>query len=215
MARKINDALRRLPVWAVWIAGLIPLALLIWDTLNGRVGVDPVAGIEHRLGRTAIYFLIGGLAVTPLLRLTGISLMRFRRAIGLLCFTYAMLHVLAWISMDMGFLWAQMARDVVKRPYLLFGMLAFAMLIPLAITSNNLSIRRMGGLGWRRLHRLVYAAAPLAALHWIWVKKTLPLTPAAWMAVILVLLLVRIVFVRGRRKNRLDGQNNKPIKSVL
>lgn len=214
MVRKINDALRRVPVWAVWIAGLVPLALLIWDTVNGNVGVDPVARIEHRLGRTAIYFLIGGLAVTPVLRLTGISLMRFRRAIGLLCFTYAALHVLAWISMDMGFLWAQMGRDIVKRPYLLFGMLAFAMLIPLAVTSNNLSIRRMGGLGWRRLHMLVYAAAPLAALHWIWVKKTLPLTPAAWMAVILALLLVRIALKRFKGKNRPNGQKNNIIKSA-
>lgn len=214
MARKINDMLRRLPVWAVWIAGLIPLALLIWDTLQGNLGVDPVAMLEHRLGRTAIYFLIGGLAVTPLLRLTGISLMKFRRALGLLCFTYAGLHVLAWISTDMGFLWAQMGRDILKRPYLLFGMLAFAMLVPLAITSNNLSIRRLGGLKWKRLHMLVYAAAPLAALHWIWVKKTLPLTPVAWMAVILALLLVRVVLKRSKSAGRKKVAENTQVKSA-
>ena len=214
MVRTVNDMLRRLPVWAVWLAGLIPLALLVWDTVNGGLGVDPVAKIEHRLGRTAIYFLIGGLAVTPLLRLTGISLMRFRRAIGLLCFGYALLHVLAWISMDMGFLWGQMGRDIVKRPYLLFGMLAFVMLIPLAITSNNLSIRRLGGRAWRRLHMLVYVAAPLAALHWIWVKKTLPLTPGAWMAVILALLLVRVAIAWSRRRIFPNGQKNNQIKST-
>src|SRR5690606_17113797 len=88
MKRRFNDFLRRLPVWAVWLAGLLPLALLIFDTFAGNLGIDPVRDIEHRLGRTALYFLIGGLAVTPLLRITGISLMKFRRAIGLLCFTY-------------------------------------------------------------------------------------------------------------------------------
>lgn len=202
MARRINDVLRRLPVWAVWLVGLIPLALLVFDTLTGRVGVDPVAAIEHRLGRTALYFLIGGLAVTPLLRITGVSLMRFRRAIGLLCFTYVGLHVLAWVVIDMGFLWAQMGRDVIKRPYLLFGMIAFVLLLSLAVTSNNLSIRRMGAKVWRRLHQLVYIAAPLVAVHWMWALKTFPVTPMVWMAVILALLGLRIAIPRplARRK---------------
>ena len=202
MARRINDVLRRLPVWAVWLVGLIPLALLVFDTLTGRVGVDPVAAIEHRLGRTALYFLIGGLAVTPLLRITGVSLMRFRRAIGLLCFTYVVLHVLAWVVIDMGFLWAQMGRDVIKRPYLLFGMIAFVLLLSLAVTSNNLSIRRMGAQAWRRLHQAVYIAAPLVAVHWMWALKTFPVTPMVWMAVILALLGLRIAIPRplARRK---------------
>lgn len=199
MIRAINDRLRRFPVWAVWALGLIPLALLIWDTLTGNIGVDPVASIEHRLGRTALYFLIGGLAVTPLLRITGISLMRFRRAIGLLCFTYAGVHVLAWISIDMGFWWRQMGSDILKRPYLIFGMLAFVPLILLAITSNNLSIRRMGTAAWRRLHRLVYIAAPLVALHWIWALKTFPIEPGLWLLAILVLLGLRVVIKRPIR----------------
>ena len=202
MRRKLNDALRRLPVWAVWLGGLIPLALLVWDTLNGGLGIDPIRDIEHRLGRTALYFLIAGLAVTPLLRITGISLMRFRRALGLICFTYAGLHVLSWLSMDMGFLWAQMGRDIVKRPYLLFGMGAFIMLTALAVTSNNLSIRRMGAGGWRRLHKLVYLAAPLVALHWIWALKTFPITPGLWLLLILVLLGLRVVIKRPLARAR-------------
>lgn len=207
MVRRVNDALRKLPVWAVWLLGLIPLTLLVFDTLAGRVGVDPVAAIEHRLGRTALYFLIGGLAVTPLLRITGISLMRYRRAIGLLCFTYAGLHVLAWVVIDMGFLWAQMGRDIVKRPYLLFGMTAFVLLLSLAVTSNNLSIRRMGGQAWRRLHQVVYIAAPLVAVHWMWALKTFPVTPTVWLAVILALLGLRIAIPRPlRRGNTLRAQ---------
>ena len=211
MPRRINEALRRLPVWMVWLLGLIPLALLVADTITGNVGVDPVAAIEHRLGRTALYFLIGSLAVTPLLRITGISLMRFRRALGLLCFTYAGLHVLAWVVIDMGFLWGQMARDIVKRPYLLFGMSAFLLLLLLAVTSNAWSIRRLGATGWRRLHRLVYVAAPLVALHWIWALKVFPVTPGLWLTLILALLALRIVVPRPLRRDVASRHGGKSI----
>lgn len=212
MSKKINDVLRRLPVWAVWCAGLIPLALLIWDTFTGGLGVEPIRELEHRLGRTALYFLIGSLAVTPLLRITGITLIRYRRAIGLLCFTYAGLHVLSWITMDMALLWSQMVKDIFKRPYLLFGMGAFVLLTPLAVTSNNLSIRKMGGKAWRNLHKLVYIAAPLVALHWIWALKTFPVTPGFWLLVILLLLGLRIAIPRplGRKKTPVTA--NKPMK---
>lgn len=202
MQRKLNDLFRRLPVWAVWAAGLIPLALLILDTVTGGLGIDPIRDIEHRLGRTALYFLIAGLCVTPLLRVSGISLMKFRRALGLLAFTYAGLHVLSWLTMDMGFLWAQMGRDIVKRPYLLLGMIGFVILLALAITSNNASIRRMGGQAWRRLHKLVYLAAPLVAFHWILALKVFPVTPGFWLAVILVLLGLRVAIPRPLRRSR-------------
>ncbi|MCF3974151.1 sulfite oxidase heme-binding subunit YedZ [Paracoccus salsus] len=204
MIRQVNDALRRLPVWAVWLGGLVPLLLLVWDAVAGGLGIDPIRDIEHRLGRTALYFLVASLTVTPLLRIGGISLMRFRRALGLLCFTYAGLHVLSWLSMDMGFLWGQMAKDIVKRPYLLFGMTAFTLLAVLAVTSSNLAIRRMGGQAWRRLHRLVYIAAPLVALHWIWALKTFPVTPGFWLLVILSLLGLRVAIPRPLKRGALQ-----------
>jgi sulfoxide reductase heme-binding subunit YedZ len=134
--------------------------------------------------------------VTPLLRVTGISLIRYRRALGLLCFAYALPHVLAWVVMDMGFLWSQMGRDIIKRPYLVVGMLAFLAIAALAATSNGLSIRRMGGAGWRRLHRLVYGAAPLVGLHWIWAVKVDELGPIVWTGVIVVLLGLRVAVPR-------------------
>lgn len=196
MRTAVNGWLRAVPVWLLWLGGLVPLAVLVWDTLTGGLGIDPVRDIEHRLGRTGLYILVASLAVTPLLRITGISLMRFRRALGLLCFTYAGLHVLAWAVMDMALLWGAMARDVIKRPYLVLGMAAFLMLLALAITSNNGSIRRMGTPAWRRLHRLVYLAAPLVTLHWIWALKTFPLEPALWLAVILLLFALRIAVPR-------------------
>lgn len=196
MIAAINDILRRIPVPVIWLAGALPFALLLWDTFTGGLGADPIQSIEHRLGRTALYLLVAGLAVTPLLRLTGISLMRFRRALGVLCFAYALPHVLAWIVMDMGFLWAQMGRDIIKRPYLLFGMLAFVMLLPLAITSNNLSIRRLGGQSWRKLHKLVYPAAILVGMHWVWAVKVNEREPFFWLAVILAILASRFVIRR-------------------
>ncbi|WP_108503295.1 sulfite oxidase heme-binding subunit YedZ [Paracoccus indicus] len=206
MIGAINDILRRIPVPVVWLAGALPFALLLWDTFTGGLGADPVQAIEHRLGRTALYLLVAGLAVTPLLRLTGISLMRFRRALGVLCFAYALPHVLSWVVMDMGFLWAQMGQDILKRRYLLFGMGAFVMLLPLAITSNNLSIRRMGGQAWRKLHKLVYPAALLVGLHWVWAVKVTEREPFFWLFAILVILASRLVIRRRVAWGRVLGR---------
>lgn len=199
MITAINRFTRRIPVWAIWLAGAIPLALLVADTLTNNLGVDPVRDIEHRLGRTSLYLLIATLAVTPLLRLGRINLMQFRRALGLLCFTYAALHVAAWVVMDMGLLWGQMLRDIVKRPYLLFGMGAFVILLILAITSNNSSIQILRG-NWRRLHRLIYPAAILALLHWLWSLKLWEPKPLFWLFAVTVLLALRVWFVWGKRR---------------
>lgn len=195
MIRTLNGWLRRMPVWMVWLLGLIPLGLLAADTLTGHLGVDPVRDIEHRLGRAAIYFLIATLCVTPLLRLTRLNLMRFRQALGLICFTYVVCHVAAWVVFDMALLWAQMLKDVVKRPYLIFGMLALLMLLALALTSNRYSIRHLAG-GWRRLHRLIYPAAVLAAVHWLWALKVWESWPLAILATILGLLALRLLWIR-------------------
>ena len=201
MAQILNRWFRKLPVWAVWALGAIPLALLAWDILHGNLGIDPVRDIEHRLGRTALYFLIGTLAVTPLLRLTRINLVRFRQALGLICFSYVILHLSAWVVFDMAFLWAQMLKDVVKRPYLIFGMLALLMLLALAVTSNRFSMRRMG-VGWRRLHRLIYPAAVLAAIHWIWALKLWESKPLLMLGAILALLALRLLwFLRLRSRS--------------
>jgi len=206
MIRTINDILRRIPVPVVWLAGALPFALLLWDSFTGGLGVDPVQAIEHRLGRTALYLLVAGLAVTPLLRLTGISLMRFRRALGVLCFAYALPHVLAWVVFDMGLLWSQMGQDLLKRRYLLFGMVAFVLLLPLALSSNDFSMRRLGGLRWRRLHKLVYPLAVLVGLHWVWAVKVNEREPFFWLFVILAILGSRLVIRRRVAWGRVLGR---------
>ncbi|WP_112873268.1 sulfite oxidase heme-binding subunit YedZ [Paracoccus endophyticus] len=170
----LADRLRRLPIWSVWLLGSIPLALLVWDVLVGAVGVDPVRDIEHRLGRTTLYLVLVTLCVTPLLRLGRINLIRLRRPLGLLAFSYGVLHVLAWAVLDMGLLWQQAARDILKRPYLTFGMAGFVILAILAVTSSDSMIRRLGPKRWKAVHRLVYAAVLLGILHWLWAYKLWP-----------------------------------------
>lgn len=186
----VNGMLRRVPVWAIWLAGMVPLAWVIWLTLTGGIGVDPVKGIEHRLGKIALWFLAGGLAITPLRRFAGVNLLRYRRAVGLLAFVYAGLHLVAWVVLDMGLLWVQAAADLVKRPYLLLGISAFLLMVPLAITSNDLSIRRLGR-NWRLLHRLVYPAVVLGALHYVWQMRIVSIEGWIWLVVIAVLLALR------------------------
>lgn len=180
--------MRRIPGWAVYLAGLIPLAWVVWLVVSGQIGVDPVKEIEHRLGKIALWFLIGGLAITPLRR--WLNLLRFRRAVGLLAFFYVVLHLAVWLVLDMGLLWRQALSDLVKRPYLLFGIIGFALLIPLAVTSNTASIRRLGR-NWRRLHRLVYPAAGFAVLHYLWQMKVIRPEGWVWLGVFAILMAAR------------------------
>lgn len=207
----VNTQARRLPEWAVWVAGLVPLALLVADMILGRLGIDPVRDIEHRLGRTALYLLAASLAVTPLLRFGRINLVRLRRAVGLLAFTYAVLHLGAWLVFDMALLWPQIVKDVLKRPYLVFGMASLGILLVLALTSNAASLRRLGTARWRSLHRLVYLAAPLALLHWVWALKVWEPKPLLWTGVILLLLASRAVPRTSRGGRRIATAVKNPL----
>ncbi|PFG61758.1 sulfoxide reductase heme-binding subunit YedZ [Thioclava sp. ES.031] len=190
LSAPINTALRRVPSWAVYLAGLIPLAWVVWLTLSGGIGVDPVKAIEHRLGKIALWFLIGGLAITPARRFLGLNLIKYRRAVGLLAFFYVALHLIAWVVLDMGMLWAQAAADLIKRPYLFFGISAFVLLIPLAVTSNNASIRKLGK-NWRRIHMLVYPAVALGVIHYLWQMKVISSEGWLWLCVFIALIAVR------------------------
>lgn len=191
MAR-LDAWLRRVPVWAIWAAGVLPLAWVVWLTLTNDLGVDPVKEVEHRLGKIALWFLVGGLAISPARRFLGLNLLRYRRAIGLLAFSYVALHLVAWAVLDMSLHLTQAANDLVKRPYLLFGITAFLLLIPLAITSNNASIRRLGA-KWRKLHWLVYPAMLLGVVHYLWQMKIIRPEGWIWLSVALVLLGLRLI----------------------
>ncbi|GHE06021.1 hypothetical protein U879_05685 [Defluviimonas sp. 20V17] len=198
VANTMNMTLRRLPPWAVYPLGALPALWIVWLTLTGGIGVDPVAGIEQRLGYDAMYFLIGGLAISPLRRLTGINLIRYRRQIGLVAFAYVVLHMLSWFTLDMGLWWRQALGDLYKRPYLLFGISALVLLVPLAVTSNNASVRRLGP-RWRRLHWLVYPAVLLGVVHYLWQFKVIPQSGWFWFGLTLALLGLRLWWGARRR----------------
>ena len=195
----LHRLLRPVRPWMIYAAGAIPAGLLIFQIASGDLGVDPVKTVEHSLGKTALQLIVAGLAITPLRRMAGLNLIRFRRQIGVLAFVYASLHLLVWVALDLQFRWAEIGADLVKRPYIIIGMLAFLMLAPLAATSNNASIRRLGAAGWQRLHRLAYPAALLAALHYIWLVKAWPLEPMLYMAGVAMLLGLRVWWRQGRR----------------
>lgn len=184
--------LARLPGWAVWALGLIPLAWLIFDAVTGGLGPEPVREIQLRLGLTALSFLSGGLAITPLRRFTRINLVKHRRNVGLLAALYTLLHAAAWAGLDLRDL-GRAGAEIVRRPWLMLGMGALVLIVPLAATSFNAAIRWLGPLRWRRLHRLVYPAVILAGLHYLMLTKTWELRPALFLAVIIALLGTRLV----------------------
>ncbi|GHF32653.1 protein-methionine-sulfoxide reductase heme-binding subunit MsrQ [Seohaeicola zhoushanensis] len=189
-----NALLRRVPVWLVYIVCMAGAPWLFWLGVSGGLGPEPVKGLERELGELALKFLVAGLAVTPLRRFLGLNLMRFRRAIGLVTFFYVCCHLLVWLVLDVQLL-AQIWADIVKRPYITVGMAAFVLLVPLAVTSNNRSVRRLGP-AWRRLHRLVYPAAILGGVHYLMLAKGFRIEPLVYLALIAGLLLLRLPFPR-------------------
>jgi sulfoxide reductase heme-binding subunit YedZ len=167
---RLNGYARRVPTWVVYGLGLVPLALLVWGAVQNSLGVDPVKAIEHRLGELGLQFLLASLAVTPLRRV-GLNLLRFRRALGLLAFAYVSLHLVAWVWLDMGLRWSEVVADLWKRPYIILGMVGFLALVPLALTSTNAAIRRLGPKSWGRLHRLAYVAILAGVVHLVLLSK--------------------------------------------
>jgi len=202
LSQSINARLRALPAWPIYIAAPLPIAWLYYRGLNGGLGVDPVKVIEHQIGLWALQLLILGLAITPLRRFTGISLLKFRRAVGLAAFFYVVAHLLTWLVLDIQFLWDQIGRDILKRPYITIGMAAFALMIPLAATSFNRAVRRMGAAAWSRLHKLTYAVVALGAVHYVMVVKGWQIEPILYLFAVVALLASRIRWNRVARRGQ-------------
>ncbi|MFV0246155.1 MAG: protein-methionine-sulfoxide reductase heme-binding subunit MsrQ [Qingshengfaniella sp.] len=192
--RALNRWGRRVPVWAVYLICLLPMPWLFWLAASGQLSVEPIAALEHRYGLLALQFLMAGLCVTPLRRVAGINLLRFRRALGLIAFWYLCAHLLVWLVLDVqspARIWA----DLVKRPYITVGMAGLLCLLPLALTSSDRAIRRLG-VAWRRLHRLVYPAVILACLHFVMLRKGLQPEPLIYGAGAVGLLILRVPWNR-------------------
>ncbi len=186
----LNSILRRIPVWAVYLLGGLPAPWLFYQGLTGGLGVDPIEALEHRYGELALQLLIVVLAISPARRLLGLNLLKFRRALGVLTFAYVSMHLLVWLVLDVQ-VPSQIWADIVKRPYITVGMAAFVLMLPLAVTSNNLSVRRLGA-RWRSLQRLVYPAAILGGLHYVMLAKGFQIEPVIYLSLIVGLLVLRL-----------------------
>lgn len=188
---------------AVFVAALLPFLWGAFLVFGGEL-VDPLEYITHETGDWALYSLCITLAVTPLRRLTGWNwLVKLRRMLGLFTFFYALLHFIAFFWFDHFFDVAAMLRDVAKRPFILVGFTAFVLLIPLALTSTNGMIKRLGGKRWQWLHRLIYLIAPLAVLHFWWMKaaKNNLAQPTLFLVIVALLLGLRVVWSRAKARS--------------
>lgn len=189
---------------AVFMLCLVPLLQLVWGLWNDTLGANPIEYLIRDLGRWALKFLLITLAITPLRKLTGQHwLMRLRRMLGLFSFFYALLHLSSYLWLDQSLDWIAIAKDIIKRPFITVGMLTFALLLPLAITSTNSMVRRLGGKNWQTLHRLVYVVGVCAVLHFWWLVKLDTTWPMIYAAILAVLLGIRLVWkLRGNPKKR-------------
>lgn len=194
MARRFDRIAASKPF--VFVACLIPLAWIAWDTLNDALGTDPVAQLEHRSGDWTLRLLLATLAITPLRMLTRQNwLIRYRRMLGLFAFFYASVHMSIYLIIDLGGFWSQIFAEIAKKPYITVGFAAWLMMIPLAITSTKGMIRRLGR-NWQRLHRLVYLIGLCGVLHFMWLVKSgnkIAVTePLIYLGILIVLLALRV-----------------------
>ncbi len=192
----------------VWILCLIPFTLLVWRTVQGDLGPNPISFMTNWLGQWTFRMLLLTLALTPIRIVFGVTWPGlFRRLLGLFTFFYASLHFLVWILVDHFFNWDQMLGDIVKRRYITVGMMALLLLIPLAVTSTSGMIRRLGGANWRRLHRSIYVIAVLACLHFLWLSKLARPDALLYTSLVIVLLGIRAwqALARAQRKGARTG----------
>jgi sulfoxide reductase heme-binding subunit YedZ len=188
----------------VFALSLLPLGWYARGAWSDTLGANPIEAVTRGMGDWTLHFLLITLAVTPLRKLTGWhTLARLRRMLGLFAFFYATLHLTAYLWFDQFFDWGEIAQDILKRPFITVGMAAFVLLVPLAATSNNFAIRRLGGRRWQALHRSVYAIAILAVLHYSWMVKIDQSQPLLYGGILAALLGFRVAkLASGRSPGR-------------
>jgi sulfoxide reductase heme-binding subunit YedZ len=185
---------------AIFVLALVPLLRMVYLTVTGQL-VEPLEFITRGTGDWTLYFLCFTLAVTPLRRLTKWNwLIKLRRMLGLYMFFYGFLHFMTFLWFDHFFDVQEMWKDVLKRPFITVGFIAFVLLIPLAVTSTNAMVKRLGGKRWQWLHRLIYVIAPLAILHFWWMKagKHNFTQPIIFGVILGAMLLMRVYWARAK-----------------
>ena len=192
---------------AVFVLCLVPLLLLAWRGIHQDLGANPIEFITHATGDWTLRFLVITLAITPLRRLLGWpEMVRFRRMLGLFAFFYGCLHFTTYLWLDKFFDFAEITKDVWKRPFITAGFLGFILMAPLAITSTAGWIRRLGGRRWQLLHRLVYVSAVAGVVHYYWLVKSDIRKPVLYASLVLLLLAYRAVAaIRRSAGSRVPG----------
>src|ERR1700733_4676135 len=179
---------------AIFLACLVPLGYLVWQGLHAQLGANPIEKITHTTGDCTLTFLLITLAVTPLRKLTRqYWLIGLRRMFGLFAFFYGTLHLMTYVWLDKFFDVHEMLADIAKRRFITAGMTAFALMIPLALTSTSWSFRKLGGKRWQALHRLIYVSAAAGVIHYIWLVKADLKKPLEYAAVLGLLILYRLI----------------------
>ena len=191
---------------ALFCLCLVPLARLAWGAWHDALGANPIEFIQRFLGTWTLNFLLITLAVSPLRKLSGWHwLLRLRRMLGLYAFCYALLHLVSYLWLDQFFDWQAIAKDIVKRPFITVGMSAFILLLPLAMTSSNAMVRRLGGRRWQQLHRSVYAIAIFGVVHYWWLVKLDITLPAIYAVLLAILLGIRALWREQERRRQQNG----------
>ncbi|MCP4818551.1 MAG: protein-methionine-sulfoxide reductase heme-binding subunit MsrQ [Shimia sp.] len=191
MKDRFNSVIRRVPKWTLYIVAALYPAWLLYSGLTGGLGIDPVKAMEHALGKVGLQLIVLGLIVTPLRSLTGVSLLPLRRVIGVVAFFYILLHFVVWLVLDVQIL-SQVWADILKRPYVTVGMAGLLLLLPLALTSNNWSVRKLGP-RWRKLHKLTYPAALLGVAHYLMQSRGFQYEPLIYVGVMIALVAWRYI----------------------
>jgi methionine sulfoxide reductase heme-binding subunit len=200
-------ALKRL----LFVLCLVPPVRLAWGAWHDALGANPIEFIQRSLGDWTLNFLLITLTVSPLRKLAGWHwLLRLRRMLGLYAFCYALLHLVSYLWLDQFFDWQAIGKDILKRPFITVGMSAFMLLLPLAATSSNAMIRRLGGRRWQQLHRSVYAIATLGVVHYWWLVKRDITLPALYAALLGLLLGIRALW-RAQERQRPGAGLIKPL----
>lgn len=186
---------------AVLVGGLSPLALLALQAARGTLGANPIELVLNQTGMLSLILLVASLACTPLKGVAGWTWPpRLRKLLGLLGFAYAVLHFLTYAGVDQGLALGALLEDILERPFITVGFLALVLLVPLAVTSTNHMVRRLGFPAWRRLHRLAYVAASLGVVHFLWrVKKDLT-EPLVYGSVLALLFALRVAEALRKRR---------------
>ncbi|CUH52665.1 protein-methionine-sulfoxide reductase heme-binding subunit MsrQ [Shimia marina] len=197
---RLNRYIRKIPGWLLYLIGTAYPVWLLYAAFSGDLGVDPVKAMEHALGKTGLQVLVAVLAISPLRRFAKINLLSWRRALGVIGFAYILLHFLVWMVLDVQIL-SQVWADIVKRPYIIVGMVSLMILLPLALTSNNWSVRKLGA-RWRLLHKATYGAVLLGGVHYIMQVKSFQYEPYVYLAVIVGLIALRRLPKKGIKQAR-------------